>query len=545
MARLHPNLNRTAYDTLGAQGELRVLEILELGLPDAYDIFHGVDWSTMYQGDQRFGELDVVVLSPSGHLLLMEVKAGDLELREGRLYKAYENGRRVKDVAAQVGSQHSAMLSRLPRAGFQSVHVGHLLVIPDYKIQSEISAFPPERVVDATEINFLCTRVVDSFTRPPIDGSERDRLVDFLNNEMQLEPDVSANVGVIAHRSRVLGSGLATWVTRICHPSEIYIINATAGSGKTQLALKLLRDAVKMGHRSCYVCFNRPLADHMIRVAPPNAQVSTFHELAGDFYRRRFGEPDFEEPTIFQEMATNFINHSAEGEPWLDLLVVDESQDFNAEWVLALTDQVRESGRIYVLGDQSQQIYKREAFDIAGAVKISCNDNFRSPAELVNDMNRFGLAPEPVISRSGWQGSSPAYHTHQPGEKESLKQIELSVRALLEEGYAPSQIALISFSGVKNSRLLAQDSIAGIALKKPTGTYDDAGNALWTEGDLLTDSVYRFKGQSAPAVVFCEIDFDVLDDRVRAKLFVGMTRAQLRLDVITTEKAASCLIAVI
>ena len=92
---------------------------------------------------------------------------------------------------------------------------------------------------------------------------------------------------------------------------------------------------------------------------------------------------------------------------------------------------------------------------------------------------------------------------------------------------------------------LAQDSIAGIALKKPIGTYDDAGNALWTEGDLLTDSVYRFKGQSAPAVVFCEIDFDVLDDRVRAKLFVGMTRAQLRLDVITTEKAASCLIAVI
>ena len=44
---------------------------------------------------------------------------------------------------------------------------------------------------------------------------------------------------------------------------------------------------------------------------------------------------------------------------------------------------------------------------------------------------------------------------------------------------------------------------------------------------------------------FCEIDFDVLDDRFMSKLFVVMTRAQLRLDVITTEKAASCLIAVI
>jgi len=82
-------------------------------------------------------------------------------------------------------------------------------------------------------------------------------------------------------------------------------------------------------------------------------------------------------------------------------------------------------------------------------------------------------------------------------------------------------------------------------LGKLTSNQDNAANAVWTESDLLTDSVYRFKGQSAPAVVFCEIDFDVLDDRVRAKLFVGMTRAQLRLDVITTEKAASCLIAVI
>ena len=61
MARLHPNLHRQAYDTFGARAELRVLDILEQGLDGSYDIFHGVDWSTMYRGDQRFGEIDVVV----------------------------------------------------------------------------------------------------------------------------------------------------------------------------------------------------------------------------------------------------------------------------------------------------------------------------------------------------------------------------------------------------------------------------------------------------------------------------------------------------
>ena len=55
MARLHPNLHRQAYDTFGAKAELRVLDILEQGLDGSYDIFHGVDWSTIYRGDQRFG----------------------------------------------------------------------------------------------------------------------------------------------------------------------------------------------------------------------------------------------------------------------------------------------------------------------------------------------------------------------------------------------------------------------------------------------------------------------------------------------------------
>ena len=68
------NLHRQAYDTFGAKAELRVLDILEQGLDCSYDIFHGVDWSTIYRGDQRFGEIDVVVVSPSGHVLLMEVK---------------------------------------------------------------------------------------------------------------------------------------------------------------------------------------------------------------------------------------------------------------------------------------------------------------------------------------------------------------------------------------------------------------------------------------------------------------------------------------
>jgi hypothetical protein len=37
-------------------------------------------------------------------------------------------------------------------------------------------------------------------------------------------------------------------------------------------------------------------------------------------------------------------------------------------------------------------------------------------------------------------------------------------------------------------------------------------NAIHAEGDLLINSVHRFKGRASPCVVFTEIDFEVLDD---------------------------------
>ena len=40
--------------------------------------------------------------------------------------------------------------------------------------------------------------------------------------------------------------------------------------------------------------------------------------------------------------------------------------------------------------------------------------------------------------------------------------------------------------------------------------------------------MFRFKGQSSPAVVFTEIDFETLDENAMRRIFVGATRASLK-----------------
>ncbi len=57
------------------------------------------------------------------------------------------------------------------------------------------------------------------------------------------------------------------------------------------------------------------------------------------------------------------------------------------------------------------------------------------------------------------------------------------------------------------------------------------------------ETVNRFKGQSAPVVVFCEIDFDEWSVMNARKLFVGMTRGQLKVELVMSDRAAEILFA--
>ena len=54
--------------------------------------------------------------------------------------------------------------------------------------------------------------------------------------------------------------------------------------------------------------------------------------------------------------------------------------------------------------------------------------------------------------------------------------------------------------------------------------------------------VVGFKGQAAPAVIFTEIDFEVLDDKAIRKLFVGATRSSMKLMLVIHERAATQLL---
>jgi superfamily I DNA/RNA helicase len=536
VALFSPSLNSIRQDA-GYFRELDVLERLQDSLPDNYEIFHSVALHTLHEGKDHHGEIDLVVLSPNGAILLMEVKAGDVILRGGGVFKLYRD--RESDVARQTQTQYAALRNRLAAAHL-STCVTNCLVLPDYRIaDAQVVSIPRERIIDASEFDRIGTRVRELLSTQRAQ-SDVESIRRFLANEFRVSIDLQILGDQLRRTSRRLADGLAIWATRISSPSGIIRIQATAGSGKTQLALRLLNDAAANQLRALYVCFNRTLADHIGRLAPARTKVVSFHELCVEYFRRTQAEPDFSQPGIFQTLSQRYCE-AAESLPMhYDFIVIDEGQDFEPEWVASLLPQLQEQGRLYLLDDDAQRLYERESFDLTDAVTLISRDNFRSPRAICMVINALRLSDLPVDARSPYEGELPGFRVYDD-EAELQRQTAQAVRDLQTRGIALADIALLSAHGRQKSALLNSENINGFSTRRFTGSYSRDGEPLWTDGELLIESIYRFKGQSAAGVVLSELDFSALNDQVRHMLFVGMTRAHLALELVLSRTAEACL----
>jgi hypothetical protein len=550
MALLSPSLPIIPPSN-GLQRELDVLERLQLSLSDGYQIFHSVSWHSLHKGSDRHGEIDIVVLAPNGNILLIEVKSGHVQVADGVMVKLYKDGPR--DVGRQYTVQHAAMMQRLNQAGLRA-QVTNCVVLPDHRLGVQhVIAIPPERIIDATrfdQLGSLAREMLEGMTRFGVGepNSSVESLRQFFANEFKVTPDMSVLGDQVRQTTLRLADGLATWVPRIVAPSGVIRVQATAGSGKTQLALRLLQDAASKGVRALYVCFNRALADHIGHIAPARAKVASFHELCVEHYRQTVGEPDFAAPDNFQRLGRLYCEAVESADSPLvsryGLVIIDEGQDFDPEWVGSLIPQLLPEGRLYLLEDDSQRLYAREGFDLAEAVEVNCQDNFRSPKAVCEVINALGLTALSVEARGPYEGNYPGFHAYDT-ERECVRLTEVAVGVLLARGIALADIAVISFRGLGKSVLAQADTLGRYSVRRFTGKYAPSGEALWTEGELLVDSVYRFKWQSAAGVVLTEVDFSELDEAAKRKLFVGMTRAQLGLEVVMSRAAEGALAAVL
>ena len=543
MAKVFPNGWRQLKPDISLVNEMETLSLLEKELDDTYSVYHGVHWTNIEKHNYAiYGEIDFAVVGPSGKVLLIEQKNGTLIETDDGLQKKYSDN--VKKIPFQIARNADGLQNRLKKSiKDHSIYVDSLLYCPDHKIKKiGTSGIDPDRIIDWNRKDQLVHIVKKILPPSEVNSLLRDELHQFLSDVLELVPEVNAIVGQTGRLYTKVSGGLSEWAQRIeFSPFRLRVIG-TAGSGKTQLALSAFRESIKLGRKPLYICYNRSLADHISGIVPRGGEVSGYHQF-GDRIAKLQGTPiDFKKPQPFLQMEKVLDNYVPTQDQMFDDLIVDEGQDFKNTWSENLMRLLRSNSKVWWLEDPLQNIYSRDQISFENWVTIRSDANYRSPKSILYAINQILHLNPSITAASPIEGGEVELLEYTNESDLVTKTIQAIDRAV-EIGFNKKLISLLTFRGRDKSLFTPFTQIGAHTLRAPIkDAFDDAGNQQFTDGEITTDSVHRFKGQSCPCVILTEIDFEELSENVKSRIFVGATRATIKLIIVISSSSLNKLL---
>ena len=237
-----------------------------------------------------------------------------------------------------------------------------------------------------------------------------------------------------------------------------------------------------------------------------------------------------EEDGFWRNIQEQLLGATLAGAPKFDCLVVDEGQDFKTDWYDILQMFLAEDSTQLWLEDPLQNLRGTDPVELPGFVTYHESANFRTPISIAGFIK--GTLESEFEQRNLLPGLGVAmYDYEEPSEIEAI--LERRIRELSKVGFKPEDIAIVSCRGQKSTALADTVQIGKHKLRKFTGEYDSNNNQIYTDGELSFDTIFRFKGQQAPAVILVDLDESIRKDEwATGILYCAMTRATVRLELV-------------
>jgi hypothetical protein len=146
-----------------------------------------------------------------------------------------------------------------------------------------------------------------------------------------------------------------------------------------------------------------------------------------------------------------------------------------------------------------------------GFVTYKESANFRTP-RIIADFIKDALDIE-FDNKNPLPGLGVEVH-HYDTDDEQKRAVAHCVTELVRDGFTLDQIVVISCKGLSSNSFQDTDQIGALKLRKFSGKYDQNGQQLYTKGDVNFDTIFRFKGQQAPAIIVVDIDDSLKNDEI-------------------------------
>lgn len=525
----------------GHLAEKAVWDALRAQLPDDVVLAHSVQ---VRHAGREF-EIDLLVLWPNVGLAAIEVKGGLVSVNNAQWYQSDRSGKHPiqSPIAQSQASLHPFREWLSHRLGTRLTNrFAYMAALPYTSVPGDwdMAGTPRALILDGADLahcaDWIRAAIVDEGQAgSPLAPAFLQRIVPHLAGDLASEPAPALTASELedlqqqlTERQRVLLDS-----TRSI-PRARYV--GGAGSGKTWLAVEKAKRLAKSGKRVGLFCYNKGLAEHLRRQvagwrqAPP-VFVGEFHE-----YARLLGVPDGVGQDYFDRDMPQLLKDLAGALPMeqkLDAVVVDEAQDFAPLWWEALLACLKDptNGEVHAFMDERQNVYGRweapapdgAADPAADLVTLHIDENLRNTKRIA--LTFQGFAGEHFSPRGG--NGLPVRIVDCSTEM-ALDIASDCMDALIDEGWAPNQIALLT---TNKRHPIHQECFEEGRIAQYWQEFHDDDSEFY--GHVL-----GFKGLERSVVILCVNGFK---DMARApeQLYVGLSRARCLLVVVGDQDLVS------
>jgi hypothetical protein len=551
---IYPELlpNRIRQDPKRS-AEVLLYDLLRNNLERRWHVFYSVGWlSPTPNGLPRDGEADFVLAHPTKGVLVLEVKGGRISYdgtKQHWITTDRDDIDYVIDPFGQAMRSKYALIEKLktsPKLQNTWIYLTHAVVFPrSIKPDQDATPDSPNQIIiDADDLDDIASRIDEilGFYKADERYKEGPQIVSelkrFLAQSVELRHPLSIATREDEREILKLTEEQFSVLNMISSIRRV-AVNGCAGSGKTFLAVEKARRLTGEGFRTLLTCFNRGLADHLQHIlnGVENLDVYNFHNLCREYAKRanikmpargEISEELFYRD-VYPEILYEAIDIIPEGK--YDAIIVDEGQDFEENWWLALENCLKggREGIFYVFLDDCQLLYSGRGTLPDDLAPIQLTKNVRNTQTICENLKPY-YRGEGGMDAHGPIGRSVEEFVYKDHTELNKQLSQIFHRLMQVERISNMDIVLLTPKSIKRSAL-GQMSFSGSVSLVPEQPRKGTR-------DILTQTVHGFKGLERSVVIVAELEEDAFtDDEAKTTLsYVAYSRARTHLILLGTDK---------
>jgi hypothetical protein len=510
------SLPREVLENPLRSAEIKVFNALAQCLGDEFTVYYSRPWlGVTPTGGEKDGECDFLIAHRDFGILALEVKGGEISY-DPRTDKWTSKDRHgfvhsIKDPIYQARTAKHNLLKKLhAMKNMHSRRIGahHGVIFPDCDNP------PRDLRADAPRYIFCCRADVQALGKWVLKRMDQGKPGE---GEEMLGADGVAAFDSILASPFTLRVPLGHWLTEDEHaietltPQQFHILEAIqdipragiaggAGTGKTVLAMEDARRFSLQSLKTLLVCFNSPLAEELGRrmhAAAPAVETGTFHQIC--MRAAKFAGIPFTNdggPSFFREVLPECLTCALEVRPELkwDVIIVDEAQDFDYIWWIALDAALagRTDSRLHVFFDSNQRVYSRGGrlpHDI-DLVPIRLTRNLRN-TRSIHEVGMCHYGGIEILPNNIEGQKVEAFRFRYANDTHNWLH-EIIRRLVRTELLSPGSIAVLHGASANLQNALHNGLLGGSPIVPAERSNEDA---------IVVDSINRFKGLERSTVI--------------------------------------------